>query len=89
MFRPLEPPKPPKTKKASIIDNNTTPAELAPLKSTANTNGGDQYLQIPQKVEGNGNGVLCRSNSVGHTLQKNHQVSKISFVQKCFEILVL
>ncbi|KAM7349311.1 monocarboxylate transporter 1 [Cochliomyia hominivorax] len=64
MFRPLEPPKP---KKKKIIDGNTTPAELEPLKP--NLKQADQYLQIP-KTDVNG-GALCRSNSVGHTFKKS------------------
>ncbi|XP_054729548.1 uncharacterized protein LOC129238524 isoform X1 [Anastrepha obliqua] len=66
LFRPLEPPQPPKGKKADIIDNNTTIGELKPLKS--NADGGDQYLQLPERADG----PLCRSNSVGHGFNSNN-----------------
>ncbi|XP_017473736.1 PREDICTED: monocarboxylate transporter 12-B-like isoform X2 [Rhagoletis zephyria] len=64
LFRPLEPPKPEKVKKSSLIDNHTTSAELKPLKSAAD--GGDQYLQLPVAQ------ALCRSNSVGHGFNSNN-----------------
>ncbi|XP_017034882.1 monocarboxylate transporter 5 [Drosophila kikkawai] len=75
MFRPLEletapqtPPNTPSTpkvgKKSAIIDQNTTQAELEPLKILPK----DQYLQLPT-VTGGGGGPLCRSNSVGHNLK--------------------
>lgn len=76
MFRPLEPPKSPTTKiisnnKSALIDSNTTPAELEPLKAQ------QQYLQLPQlcdvaNIARTGTGTLCRSNSVGHA-SKNHR----------------
>lgn len=66
LFRPLEPPKPTKAQKSDIIDNNTTTAELKPLKS--GTNEGDQYLQLPQRADA----ALCRSNSVGHGFNSNN-----------------
>ncbi|XP_012158740.1 monocarboxylate transporter 12 [Ceratitis capitata] len=72
LFRPLEPPKPSKVHKADIIDNNTTTAELKPLKS--GTNGADQYLQLPQ----GGNAALCRSNSVGHGFNSNNNNQGVS-----------
>lgn len=82
MFRPLElvppsaqtPPNTPSTpklgKKSAIIDENTTPAELEPLKILPK----DQYLQLPQRTDtpvsgGGPGGALCRSNSVGHNLK--------------------
>ncbi|KAH8420135.1 hypothetical protein KR009_006163 [Drosophila setifemur] len=77
MFRPLEmdtapqtPPNTPSTpnlgKKSAIIDQNTTPAELEPLKILPK----DQYLQLPQRTEtAVSGGGLCRSNSVGHNLK--------------------
>ncbi|KAH8360753.1 hypothetical protein KR084_006941 [Drosophila pseudotakahashii] len=80
MFRPLEmgaspasqtPPNTPSTpklgKKSAIIDGNTTPAELEPLKILPK----DQYLQLPPVSGGGGGGggALCRSNSVGHNLK--------------------
>ncbi|XP_016982413.1 monocarboxylate transporter 12 [Drosophila rhopaloa] len=78
MFRPLELEAPPKTppntpstpklgKKSAIIDQNTTPAELEPLKILPK----DQYLQLPQRTDTpiSGGGGLCRSNSVGHNLK--------------------
>ncbi|XP_052856319.1 monocarboxylate transporter 12 [Drosophila gunungcola] len=80
MFRPLEleappqntPPNTPSTpklgKKSAIIDQNTTPAELEPLKILPK----DQYLQLPQRTDtpiSGGGGALCRSNSVGHNLK--------------------
>ncbi|KAH8386559.1 hypothetical protein KR093_001214 [Drosophila rubida] len=76
MFRPLEAPQPKaakQAKKACLKDQNTTPAELEPLKAKPVT---DQYLQLPQRPDapplatgaGGGNG-LCRSNSVGHNLK--------------------
>ncbi|XP_037938291.1 monocarboxylate transporter 12 isoform X2 [Teleopsis dalmanni] len=67
MFRPLEPPKPPKSKKTDLIDNNTTVAELKPLKANGNVQP-EQYLQLPE----NGKTGLCRSNSMVHTYQINH-----------------
>ncbi|EDV32768.1 monocarboxylate transporter 1 [Drosophila ananassae] len=79
MFRPLEleagpsqtPPNTPSTpnlgKKSAIIDENTTPAELEPLKILPQK---DQYLQLPPGGTGPGAGAgLCRSNSVGHNLK--------------------
>ncbi|XP_039961034.1 uncharacterized protein LOC126759943 isoform X2 [Bactrocera neohumeralis] len=66
LFRPLEPPKPSKAQKSDIIDNNTTSAELKPLKS--GTPEGDQYLQLPQRADA----ALCRSNSVGHGFNSNN-----------------
>lgn len=76
MFRPLEAPRPKAVKvtakKAAIIDQNATPAELEPLKAnTVLKPVTDQYLQLPQRTDappGGGNG-LCRSNSVGHNLK--------------------
>lgn len=78
MFRPLEldpapqtPPNTPSTpklgKKSAIIDQNTTPAELEPLKVLPK----DQYLQLPQRTDTpvTPGGGLCRSNSVGHNLK--------------------
>ncbi|XP_017064692.1 monocarboxylate transporter 12 [Drosophila eugracilis] len=77
MFRPLEleappntPPNTPSTpklgKKSAIIDQNTTPAELEPLKVPPK----DQYLQLPQRTDTPvSGGALCRSNSVGHNLK--------------------
>ncbi|XP_017054587.1 monocarboxylate transporter 12 isoform X2 [Drosophila ficusphila] len=86
MFRPLELEAPPQTppntpstpqlgKKAAIIDQNTTPAELEPLKLLSKVNNEEkdkdndkdkgQYLQLPP-LSG---GALCRSNSVGHNLK--------------------
>ncbi|KAH8373871.1 hypothetical protein KR200_010865 [Drosophila serrata] len=77
MFRPLEvetapqtPPNTPSTpklgKKSAIIDQNTTPAELEPLKILPK----DQYLQLPQRTDTpQTGGALCRSNSVGHNLK--------------------
>ncbi|XP_018800431.1 PREDICTED: uncharacterized protein LOC108976005 isoform X2 [Bactrocera latifrons] len=66
LFRPLEPPKPSKAQKGDIIDNNTTSAELKPLKS--GTPESDQYLQLPQRADA----ALCRSNSVGHGFNSNN-----------------
>ncbi|XP_019846800.1 uncharacterized protein LOC105228832 isoform X1 [Bactrocera dorsalis] len=66
LFRPLEPPKPSKAQKGDIIDNNTTIAELKPLKSGKPE--GDQYLQLPQRADA----ALCRSNSVGHGFNSNN-----------------
>ncbi|KAM8721692.1 hypothetical protein ACLKA7_007548 [Drosophila subpalustris] len=74
MFRPLEAPQPKackQAKKATIKDQNATPAELEPLKSKPVT---DQYLQLPQRPDapptgGAGSNGLCRSNSVGHNLK--------------------
>lgn len=80
MFRPLEAPRPKAVKvtakKAAIIDQNATRAELEPLKAnTLLKPVTDQYLQLPQRTDaphsgggGGGNG-LCRSNSVGHNLK--------------------
>ncbi|XP_033169755.1 monocarboxylate transporter 12 [Drosophila mauritiana] len=77
MFRPLELEAPPQTppntpstpklaKKSAIIDQNTTPAELEPLKVLPK----DQYLQLPQRTDTPvSGGALCRSNSVGHNLK--------------------
>ncbi|XP_017473738.1 PREDICTED: monocarboxylate transporter 12-B-like isoform X4 [Rhagoletis zephyria] len=70
LFRPLEPPKPEKVKKSSLIDNHTTSAELKPLKSAAD--GGDQYLQLPVAQ------ALCRSNSVGHGFNSNNNNQTVS-----------
>ncbi|XP_022219039.2 LOW QUALITY PROTEIN: monocarboxylate transporter 12 [Drosophila obscura] len=82
MFRPLELEAPPNTtstpklgKKSAIIDENTTPAELEPLKVAP----ADQYLQLPQRTDVPPGGVisitggspLCRSNSMGHNLKPN------------------
>ncbi|XP_026846740.1 monocarboxylate transporter 12 [Drosophila persimilis] len=84
MFRPLELEAPPKTppntpstpklgKKSAIIDENTTPAELEPLKVVPT----DQYLQLPQRTDvpaggvATGGSTLCRSNSMGHNLKPN------------------
>ncbi|ALC49542.1 Mct1 [Drosophila busckii] len=64
MFRPLEAPQPKATKKA--IDQNTTPAELEPLKQKPVT---DQYLQLPLQTQAAPQPALCRSNSVGHNLK--------------------
>lgn len=89
MFRPLEleagpsqtPPNTPSTpnlgKKSAIIDENTTPAELEPLKILPQK---DQYLQLPLGGAGPGTGTgtgtgLCRSNSVGHNLKPTSLVS--------------
>lgn len=85
MFRPLEleagpsqtPPNTPSTpnlgKKSAIIDENTTPAELEPLKILPQK---DQYLQLPPGGTGPGAGAgLCRSNSVGHNLKPTSLVS--------------
>ncbi|XP_011177546.1 monocarboxylate transporter 12-B isoform X3 [Zeugodacus cucurbitae] len=66
LFRPLEPPKPSVGQKTDIIDNNTTIAELKPLKS--GTTEVDQYLQLPQRADA----ALCRSNSVGHGFNSNN-----------------
>nr|XP_036232034.1 uncharacterized protein LOC106626718 isoform X2 [Bactrocera oleae]XP_036232035.1 uncharacterized protein LOC106626718 isoform X2 [Bactrocera oleae] len=66
LFRPLEAPKPSKAQKSDIIDNNTTTAELKPLKP--GTTEGDQYLQLPQRADA----ALCRSNSVGHGFNSNN-----------------
>jgi len=94
MFRPLElvppsaqtPPNTPSTpklgKKSAIIDENTTPAELEPLKILPK----DQYLQLPQRTDtpvsgGGPGGALCRSNSVGHNL-------KPSLVSKTNELVL-
>lgn len=79
MFRPLELEAPPQTppntpstpklaKKSAIIDQNTTAAELEPLKVLPK----DQYLQLPQRTDtAVSGGALCRSNSVGHNLKPN------------------
>ncbi|XP_039961035.1 monocarboxylate transporter 5 isoform X3 [Bactrocera neohumeralis] len=72
LFRPLEPPKPSKAQKSDIIDNNTTSAELKPLKS--GTPEGDQYLQLPQRADA----ALCRSNSVGHGFNSNNNNQAVS-----------
>ncbi|XP_030244994.1 monocarboxylate transporter 12 [Drosophila navojoa] len=75
MFRPLEAPRPKarKHKKAAIMDQNVTPAELEPLKAqvTGTKPATDQYLQLPQRLDApvNGGNGLCRSNSVGHNLK--------------------
>lgn len=72
MFRPLEAPRPKLAKKAAIIDQNATPAELEPLKaSTVLKPLTDQYLQLPQRTDAPSSGAngLCRSNSVGHNLK--------------------
>ncbi|KAH8294437.1 hypothetical protein KR018_003723 [Drosophila ironensis] len=81
MFRPLDleklpqtPPNTPSTPrlgtKSVIIDQNTTSAELEPLKILPKQ---DQYLQVSQVTgEGIRSGAvdnLCRSNSVGHNLK--------------------
>uniref|UniRef100_A0A0K8V1X2 Monocarboxylate transporter 5 n=2 Tax=Bactrocera latifrons TaxID=174628 RepID=A0A0K8V1X2_BACLA len=72
LFRPLEPPKPSKAQKGDIIDNNTTSAELKPLKS--GTPESDQYLQLPQRADA----ALCRSNSVGHGFNSNNNNQVVS-----------
>ncbi|XP_068151506.1 LOW QUALITY PROTEIN: monocarboxylate transporter 12 [Drosophila tropicalis] len=71
MFRPLEAPRQPT--KLAIMDQNTTPAELEPLKVTVTVT--DQYLQLPPRtdaVAGGGGSALCRSNSVGHNILKSN-----------------
>ncbi|XP_067640607.1 monocarboxylate transporter 12 isoform X2 [Eurosta solidaginis] len=61
LFRPLKPTNPAKKPKASIIDNNTTVAELKPLKPHANC--ADQYKELPQRRSNSVHGISSNNNN--------------------------